>query len=202
MHFGAKIIIMKIVSYLILSLFVLIIVILNFNKNQIKPNNKEITELNKEFGNLILKDSIDFIRIQNNVVNVIKHGLVSTDQINIINNLHLKRGQCFERSIILQKILILNNIKIRPVYIFFRSGKNNTRITDFFTKNLNSHSVFEFNYKGKWYLMRTNTNMSSFQTLEEYINKGGYVPLHAKYIRHLSNRNGRFIYPNFIPDIY
>jgi hypothetical protein len=116
---------MRIVCYLFLSLFALIIGILYFNENQIKPNNKEIIELNKVFGNLILNDSLDFIRIQNKVVDEIKHELVSIDQINIVNNLRLKRGQCFERSIILQKILILNKIKIRPVYIFFSSGKKN-----------------------------------------------------------------------------
>jgi hypothetical protein len=50
--------------------------------------------------------------------------------------------------------------------------------------------------------MRTNEKMKKLLEIEEYIKYGGYVPIHTKYIRYLSNRNGRFIYPNFIPDIY
>ena len=192
----------KIITYFIVSLFIVIFGISKYNYNQLKPNSLEITELNKCFGSIIINDSIDFIRIQNIVINLIKHGVVSTNQINILNNLHTKRGQCFERSIILQKILIFNNIKVRPIYIYFRPGEAKTSITDIISTKLNSHSVFEFNYKGSWYVMRTNTKMSSLQTLEEYIELGGYLPKQIKYIRHLSNRNGRFIAPNFIPDIY
>jgi hypothetical protein len=192
----------KLIVYSIFSAFIVLIGISYFNYNQLKVSSKEIAELNKCFESIIINDSVDLIKIQNNVVDKIKHGFVSTDHINIINNLHLKRGQCFERSIILQKILIFNRIKIRPVYVYFRSGQNNTRFTDIISAKLNSHSIFEFNYNGNWYVMKTNTKMSSFYTLDEYINKGVYVPVHAKFIRHLSNRNGRFIYPSFIPDIY
>lgn len=74
----------------------------------------------------------------------------------------------------------------------------------FFNPKVNSHSIFEFNWEGKWYVMRTNTLMTHFETLDEYLNNniGVIFPNNVKYLRYLSNRNSKFINPWWIPDIY
>ncbi len=97
---------------------------------------------------------------------------------------------------------MFNNIKIRPVYLYFFNNKKYPRWYDIFSKKINSHNLFEFKWNGKWYVMRTNTKLEKFVSLDQYINNSDFVPSNAKYIRFLNNRNVRIITPFWIPDIY
>ena len=112
---------MKIILFSICLTIATLIFVVRFNRDQVKPNSYEIAEFEKLFGNLSIKDSLDLIYIQNKVIDLIEHQQVSVDKIDVVNNLRLKKGQCFERSLILQKILIYNGFKIRPLYLYFTS---------------------------------------------------------------------------------
>ena len=127
-------------------------------------------------------------------------------------------GACYERSFLLQKLLLANGLKVRPTYIFF--GKDNTHWIDFFRPGIESHNVFETKINGEWVVVETKIAMTNktLSSLDNYFDSGGYaeaiaaeaminkgmgtVPSHAKYIRHVFSRNGIFIAPWYLPDIY
>lgn len=158
--------------------------------------------MEKEFGNIKIQDSSDIIRIQNQVIKQIKHKFIGSDKLVLKDILRKKSGYCYDRSFVLQKILIYNNIPIRPVFIFYNLNNNKTSFIDFFSKKTLSHNLFEFRFKGKWYIMRTNHFMKHFESLDDYIMFGKVVPPHSKFLPYLNNRNSRFLSPNWLPDIY
>ena len=94
----------------------------------------------------------------------------------------------------------MKGFKVRPVYLFW--GENTTTLLDIFKVSIQSHSVFEIYFNGDWYMIRTNSKMKDLENLSQYINKSNLVPLHTRYIKYLNNRNGEFIYPKYLPDIY
>jgi hypothetical protein len=158
--------------------------------------------LQKVFGDLRVIDSVNIISIQNKVIREIRHQEITTGSIKILKNLNSKAGSCYDRSLILQKVLLLNGFKIRPVYLFFLSSQKETSWYDFFRVNLHSHAIFEFFYRGSWFVMRTNSAMSKFENIDEYLLRHSSSLKNARYIRHLSNRNGKFLFPTIIPDVY
>lgn len=185
--------------FFVFTLLVLGITVI-VNRYQIYPSEKEKKMLNNFFQNQKVRSEEDIIRVQNIVVTEISHENTGTDQLDIAKTFRLKKGQCFDRSLLLQKYFILNSFKVRPVYLFW--GANDTSILDFFKRHVNSHNVFEIYYDSQWYLIRTNHKMNRLENLNHYLNSGAVVPLHTRYIRYLNNRNGKFLYPSFLPDIY
>jgi len=189
-------------SYFLLIVYCTTYCIMLYNYNKITPSEKEVKCLTYSFKNILVKDSIEIIHLQNQIINEICHSKITNGRINIINNLKYNRGECYDRSMILQKLCIINNIKIRPIYAYFRSDGTKGHWYDFFDKTISSHSFFEFYYKGNWYVMRTNSKMKKMETISEYFNSQNGVLKNAYYIRNLSNRNSKFIFPGYIPDIY
>jgi hypothetical protein len=202
LYFLRKRVILKGFAVFIIVNFLLILTIISINQANVKPSNVEIYFLQNKFGKLTIHNKRDLISIQNKVVKEIKHEFNGSDEIVVKDIIISKKGFCYDRSLILQKIFILNKIPIRPVYIFFNSQKKNTDVLDFFYKNIQSHNVFEFKYNNNWYVLKTNNTMEEFQTLEQYISSGSTVPSSSKFVKYLNNRNSKFIYPSYIPDIY
>lgn len=188
-----------IIVFLIFGVFILSMIII-INRSQIRPNQNEFLALEAFFGKKSINVEQDIIYIQNKVVKEVLHKSTGSGQINILNTLKLKKGLCFDRSLVLQKYLILKGYKIRPVYLFW--GKNSTSIFDLVRSNTQSHNVFEIYFNNNWYLVRTNNKMEKLEFLSQYLASGKMVPIHTRYIRYLNNRNGEFIYPSYIPDIY
>lgn len=185
--------------FLILFTPVLIFIIIVFiNRIKIYPTNIEIKNL-QCFYNQDLKTIQDIIKFQNYVIDNIKHEELKEENIDVLKIIHLKKGFCFDRSLLMQKYFILNNFAVRPVYAFY--GKLNTSPFDFLSPKINSHALFEIKYNNNWFIIRTNTKMKKLETIDQYLTSN-YLPKHARYIRYLNNRNGRFIAPFFIPDIY
>lgn len=191
-------------NYFLLKMFLMLLmpiilftIIIVTNRIKIYPTNKEIIGL-QLFYNQELKSEQDIIKFQNYVIDNIKHEQLKEENIDVLKIIKLKKGLCFDRSLLMQKYFILNHFSIRPIYAFF--GKN-TSPFDFLSPKINSHSLFEIKYNNKWFLIRTNTKMTKLETIDQYLNSG-YLPRHTRYIRYLNNRNGRFISPFFIPDIY
>ncbi len=183
-----------------LIIFLSLWFIINYNKNQISPSSTEIEIMNKFFNNRSIKRPDDILFVQNKVISEIKHEYTGSEKLDVKKTILRKKGFCYDRSILMQKYFILNGYNVRPVYLYF--GEKSTSVLDFFKKETLSHNVFEVYFQGKWILIRTNTKMTKLESLKEYIKSNGVVPPHTKYVRYLNNRNGKFIYPNFIPDIY
>lgn len=186
--------------FFVFTLLVLGITVI-VNRYQIYPSEKEKKMLNNFFQNQKVRSEEDIIRVQNIVVTEISHENTGTDQLDIAKTFRLKKGQCFDRSLLLQKYFIMNGYKIRPIYLFW-SDSGTTTILDFFKRHIHSHNVFEIYFESQWYLIRTNHKMNRLENLNHYLNSGAVVPLHTRYIRYLNNRNGKFLYPSFLPDIY
>lgn len=180
----------------------MIMIIIIINREEVKPNKKDIDILKKEFGDLKIVDTTGLIILQNSVINKIKHQYNGDSTIFIEKIINKKMGFCFDRSLLLQKILIYNKIRVRPVYLFYYHDKKTLKIYNFFDPKINSHNVFEFRLNGKWYLMPTSNKMKNLQTIDQYLNSGLEVPIETKFIRYLNNRNGRFIWPSWVPDLY
>lgn len=185
--------------FFVFTLLVLGITVI-VNSYQIYPSDKEKKMLNNFFQNQKVRSEEDIIRVQNKVVSEISQNNIGIGQLDIAKTFRLKKGQCFDRSLLLQKYFILNGFRVRPVYLFW--GANDTSILDFLKRHVNSHNVFEIYYESQWYLIRTNHKMNRLENLNNYLNSGAVVPLHTRYIRYLNNRNGKFLYPSFLPDIY
>ena len=186
-----------------LLLIILLITINFYNYFRIKPSVSEIKNINNLISNSIITDTNDIKIIQNLIIDSIKHFSNNNGrEINIDSIIVNKEGSCFDRSLLLQKILIMNKFNIRPIYLYKINIDDNSFIK-FFSKKLPSHNTFEVFINKKWYLIRTNEKIKNFETLESYIkDKKLKYNINYRYIKFLNNRNGTFIYPSFIPDIY
>ena len=189
----------SIIVFLIFGVFILSMIIM-INRSQIRPNENEVVALEVFFGKKNIKNEQDIITVQNKIVGEVSHKSTGSGQLNILNTLKLKEGLCFDRSLVLQKYFIMKGYKIRPVYLFW--GNNSTSIFDFIRSNTQSHNIFEIYFNNNWYLIRTNRKIKRLELLSQYIAKSELIPNHTRYIRYLNNRNGKFIYPSYIPDIY
>ena len=182
------------------ALFLIFAIIVYINRKQVYPSPLEQQSLNQFFSNKEIKKEKDIIYIQNWVIEKIAHKDITTSRINIINNIKLKEGFCYDRSLLLQKYFLMKGFKIRPIYLFY--GINSTSSIDLFKSSTQSHNIFEIYFNSRWYMIKTNTKLTRLESLSQYLIGGKVVPTHTKYIRYLNNRNGKFIYPSYIPDIY
>lgn len=180
-------------------LFTIILISINYyNYFRINPTVSEIKNINKLISNKIIHDTNDLKYIQHLIIDSIAH--ISNNngrEINIDSVIVNKQGFCFDRSLLLQKILIMNNFKIKPLYLYEVNIDDNSLIK-FFSRNLNSHNAFEVFINKKWYFIRTNDKIINFESVDNYIKSNK----NYRYIKYLNNRNGSFIFPKCIPDIY
>ena len=151
---------------------------------------------------IVINHKKDIIILQNYTIDNISHNSNGIDEIDIIKILKTKKGLCFHRSLILQKVMLLNGIKIRPIFLFSNPFQKSTNIFDFFSSKIYTHNIFEYCWNGKWYAMETNDKMLKPLSLNQFLTKQKIFKVQPRYIRHLNNRNGRFINPSWIPDIY
>lgn len=176
-----------------------------YNLSQIQPTEKEIATIIQNFGNIEIKNESDIVRIQNKSFDLIEYngeGLDHYKPIVIDSLFKWKKALCFHRSMLLQKIFLYNKIKVTPLYLYFDSkSPEETSITDILDNDLRSHNVFLIDFKDKEYLIQTNTRMVKLLSVEEYF-QITTMPKGTKYLRHLNNRNGIYIYPSWLPDIY
>jgi hypothetical protein len=176
-----------------------------YNSQKIVPTEHEIELITNSLGDISIRNENDLLRVQNKVIDVIKHSPATENpyqETNLDTILTKKRGLCYDRSMILQKIMIYNNLEIVPVFLYY-NGNNpkSTSVYNFFDKGLPSHNVFEVYLSGRRILVRTNSKMQETQNLQQYLDNGP-MPDGTKYLRHLNNRNGYFISPYWVPDIY
>ena len=215
----------KLIKILLVSppLLVTLFIFLSFqfNHNAISPDDEDVVLLKSFFGSqFVIRELEDIIEAQNLALKKIPHGqrIWELDALSLELIVDQTLGVCYERSFLLQKLLLANGLKVRPTYIFF--GKDNTHWIDFFRPGIESHNVFETKINGEWVVVETKIAMTNktLSSLDNYFDSGGYaeaivadaminkgmgtVPSHAKYIRHVFSRNSVFIAPWYLPDIY
>ena len=203
-----------------------------YNQNAVSPDDEEVVLLKSFFeSQFVISDLEDILEAQNLALKKIPHGNshipewenlrkedVSLGTLSLELIVDQTWGACYEMSFLLQKLLLANGFKVRPIYIFF--GKDNTHWIDFFRPGLQSHNVFETKINDEWVVVETKIAMTNknLGSLDNYFDSGGYaeaidtearinnhvgiVPSHAKYIRHVFSRNSFFIDPWYLPDIY
>ena len=179
----------------------LIISMIYFNRFMLSPSKKEEKRLNDFSKGIDFTKQNSIIEAQNRLFENVAIGFLSSDEIDILKVLDNRKGYCYDRSLVLQKLFLLKGFQIRPVYLFYNKSKPTT-FFDFIKAETHSHNLFEIYLNKRWYVVRTNTKMLKFESLEEYIVNNKIYPSHSLFIRHLNNRNGRFIFPSFVPDIY
>ena len=113
-----------------------------------------------------------------------------------------KKGLCFRRSLVLQKLMLLNGINVRPVFLYSNPTPSSTNRLEFLKRDILIHNIFEFQFEGIWHVMPTLTKMYFLWTLSNYLDELTLFVKPPRYIRYLNNRNGRFVAPAFLPDIY
>lgn len=183
----------------------LVVLTFKFNLNKIYPTSSEVLEISNFLKPKSYKISShkDILSLQNFIVRNTKNGANSsyTCAINISALINEKKGACFDRSLFLQKVLLLNNISVRPIYLFFSPFNSQTTLLDFFRTSTNSHNIFEYYYESQWHVLETNYLQNKQLNLNEYLSE--YYPAkNIRYIKYLNNRNGYMIAPGWIPDIY
>lgn len=68
-----------------------------------------------------------------------------------------RQGICYDRAVLIEKILLLYHFPFRHAYLYF--GKNRTpSMTDFFKTQLKSHAALEVNTEKGWMAVGTNAN--------------------------------------------
>jgi hypothetical protein len=186
-------------------LFLVYKIIATYNYSKLQPSEYEISLMIQKFGDISINSEEDLVRIQNKSFEFIevKPGKVNPYSEFNIDSLFLnKKGLCYDRSILLQKVMMYNKLEVTPVYLFFNpKNLKTTSIFNILDKDLNSHNIFEVVINKKRIAVETNAPIHKIQSLEEYINASG-MPKGTQYLRHLNNRNGYFISPSWIPDIY
>ena len=201
----------KLIKILLVSppLLVTLFIFLSFqfNHNAISPDDEDVVLLKSFFGSqFIIRELEDILEAQNLALKKIPHEqrIWELDALSLEFIVDQTIGSCYEMSFLLQKLLLANGLKVRPIYIFF--GKDNTHLIDFFRPGILSHYVFETKINGEWVVVETKTAMTNktLSSLDNYRDSAGYgiVPSHAKYIRHIFSRNSIFIAPWYLPDIY
>jgi hypothetical protein len=188
-----------------LLLFIVFKLISGYNLNEVKPTPKEVSSIVENFGDITINSESDIIKIQNKSFDLIEFngdGLDHHQKIVIDSLFKWKRALCFHRSLLLQKIFLYNKINVIPVFLYFnKEDPSSTSIFDILDKDLQSHNVFIAEFKGKSYLIQTNHRMQKLLTLDEYMNST-IMPKGTKYLKHLNNRNGIYLSPSWLPDIY
>jgi hypothetical protein len=97
------------------------------NLHQIYPTAEEQTLLRYYFNNsLKISSNSDIIKVQNKVVSDIKSNDNEQFPIDIKYAIRYKSGLCYDRSMFLQKVMLLNDIKIRPVFLFSKKQNYTT----------------------------------------------------------------------------
>lgn len=173
-----------------------------WNLAQIEPTEHEIQLLRNNLGEIKISNAADLLHLQNKLIGKIRQEQISDRYISLDSIFKYKKGFCYDRSLILQKLCIYNGYRVRPVFLYFSSDSTEASVFSLVKKGIPTHNIFEVNMYGKWYMVQTNKKQEKMKTLEEYLSSGISVPKNTRYIRHLNNRNGNFIAPSFIPDIY
>lgn len=101
-------------------------------------------------------------RVQDSVVKRVEHDpnfVYQNNQVGTVSLYHsVKKGSCYDRAILMEKIFSEYGFHFRHMYIFYSGDSTKTRLTDFFRIGLASHAIFEIQTKKGWMVVGVNGN--------------------------------------------
>lgn len=86
---------------------------------------------------------------------------------NVFSYYKNRKGICYDRAILLEKILTTSGFSFRHLYVFFRTDSTSTTKLDFFKKGLYSHALLEVKTQKGWMTVGTNANWLGLDTKNE-----------------------------------
>jgi hypothetical protein len=195
------------IFFLFISLYVCLI--FSYNSRTINPDKYDEQQIKNEIHNWQISSLNDVSLLREEIIYKIKDSINPNSEYTY--NLNLKRilkrkyGSCYDRSFLLHKILRLNNIETRPVFVFFNPHDGYTSYLDFFSRKSESHNLLEFKYDGKWILLTPNKSDGKWSpdfTIDSYLSSNVNCPDHSIFINHLFSRNFNLLSPKFLPDLF
>lgn len=107
-----------------------------------------------------LETELAFISaVQDSVIYSVRHDSISFDSVGIVGCYYRgRRGQCFDRAILLEKFFTVAGFKVRHIYTFFNERSQKIRNLEIFKKGLTSHALLEVKTKKGWMVVGTNSN--------------------------------------------
>lgn len=105
-------------------------------------------------------NQIAFIsRLQDSTLVQFENGEIAPENSASIEYLYSNRkGLCFNRSFLQEKILRYAGFKTRHLYVYFSEDSAETKTEDVFNRRLMSHAMFEVKTKKGWMVVGTNGN--------------------------------------------
>lgn len=104
-------------------------------------------------------DEITLInRIQDSVINNIRgnNKPIPKEKVgNVRYYFEEKTGACYDRALLMEKLLARLGFQTRHIFIFFRGDGSTTRITDIFRNKLPSHALMEVKTTKGWMVIDT-----------------------------------------------
>jgi hypothetical protein len=150
-------------------LSILFIILLNNNYPKISDSDKKyITAFLKEWKieatpeqvHQSFETEIAFIsRVQDSIVAQVKHFQIPHQAFgNVSYYFANRKGQCYDRAVLMEKIFSYYQFPFRHLYIYFGKEGKNVSTLDFFEKGLSSHALFELKTSKGWMTCGTNAN--------------------------------------------
>jgi len=128
--------------------------------------NKTPNEVHKNF-----ESEVNFISVvQDSVI-----ASITGEQIphayfgNIAFYYHNRQGICYDRAVLLEKIMLLYHFRFRHVYMYFGKEKSSGR-SDFFNRYLKSHAALEVKTKKGWMGIGTDANWLGIGKNQQVLN--------------------------------
>lgn len=114
-----------------------------------------------------------------------------------------KKGSCFNRSILIQKKLILDNLDFYPILLIY-SFQRKVTYFDLLSRGIATHQLIKLKINGKSFILDPGELgiRNQYLNIEDFKTNSPFKGADMIFIPYLNNRNGAFIYPKFIPDLY
>tara|TARA_A100001015_G_C15025130_1_gene730066 strand:- start:2339 stop:3037 length:699 start_codon:yes stop_codon:yes gene_type:complete len=221
--------IFKFLFLLFITLFLFLFSIYKLSNVDVSIQEKEKEYLKKLHDGSFLNNSdsmfLDQIftikEIQSKVIDIIKHEkpIPKNSERNIKTIFEMKGGECYDRSLVIEKLLRNTGFKVRHVFILLSSEKS--KLHNLLTKGVSSHAVTEVLTSKGWLVVDSNKKWISLNNKGEPIsinqiqknNQKGISNFKSmpetkiftqgfEYYYGLHSRHGKFFAPyNFLPDI-
>ncbi len=102
--------------------------------------------------------------VQRKVIRDIRHDVIPFDSVGIVRcYFNDRRGQCFDRALLLEKFYLKAGFKVRHIYAYFNEGGAPVSGMAFFRKKLSSHAMLEVKTKNGWMAIGTNSDWIGLQ---------------------------------------
>ncbi len=107
-------------------------------------------------------------KLQDSVVTHIAHATIPRRYFGSVEHYyHNRKGFCFDRAVLMEKILSYYHFPYRHVYIYYGKNKQPAGFWEFFKRHIPSHALFEIKTKKGWMAVGTNENWLAIDTKGE-----------------------------------